>query len=128
VRRTRRVRDRRWLMVHMLSRRQALLGATTLGALGGLTGITDLAVQAATGRTSQRLRIGYLPITDASPLLVAHGHGLFDSMGVDVERPVRFRGWAALAEAFLTRQVDVVHLLMPFAVQLRFALGAAVRI
>lgn len=115
-------------MAVALSRRNLLLGGAALGATGGVAGIADLAAHAGRQRSSGRLRIGYLPITDSAPLLVAHGNGLFQAAGVDVERPVLFRGWAALAEAFLARQVDVVHLLMPFAVQLRFALGAPVRI
>ncbi|MDA3643914.1 ABC transporter substrate-binding protein [Saccharopolyspora indica] len=113
-----------------MNRRTLLRGGAALGALGGLVGIADLAAHA-TRRTvapSDRLRVGYLPITDAAPLLVAHGSGLFDATGAGVERPVRFRGWASLAEAFLSRQVDVVHLLMPFAVQLRYSLGEQVRI
>ena len=113
-----------------LNRRSLLLGGAALGAAGGLAGIADLASHA--GRrpstSGSGLRIGYLPITDAAPLLVAHGSGLFDRAEVEVPRPVLFRSWASLAEAFLSRQVDVVHLLMPFAVQLRYALGAQVRI
>lgn len=69
----------------------------------------------------ERLRIGYLPITDAAPLLIA------ERGAADLAEPVLFRSWAALAEAFRTRQVDIVHLLMPMAVQLRFGLGAADR-
>jgi NitT/TauT family transport system substrate-binding protein len=33
-----------------------------------------------------------------------------------------------LAEAFITRQVDVAHLLMPMAIQLRYTLGGGVRV
>jgi NitT/TauT family transport system substrate-binding protein len=71
------------------------------------------------------LRVGYLPITDAAPLLMAHSAGLYPA---GVGRPVLFRSWAALGEAFLNRQLDVVHLLMPMAVQLRYALGGGVRV
>lgn len=46
------------------------------------------------------LVIGYLPITDATPLLVAHAKGLFEKHGVKVEKPVMFRSWAQLVEAF----------------------------
>jgi NitT/TauT family transport system substrate-binding protein len=46
----------------------------------------------------------------------------------DGAKPVLFRGWASLAEAFITRQVDVVHLLMPLAVQLRYSVGSAARV
>ena len=67
------------------------------------------------------VRIGYLPITDAAPLLLAHARGLYADEGLEVERPTLFRGWSQIAEAFQADQVDVVHLLMPMTVWLRFA-------
>ncbi len=67
-----------------------------------------------------RVRIGYLPITDAAPLLLAHARGLYAEEGLSVERPTLFRGWSQIAEAFQAGQVDVVHLLMPMTVWLRF--------
>lgn len=108
----------------VLSRRSLLTGAAGLTAAGGLFGIGGLAHSAVSGAPGAEgaLRVGYLPITDAAPLLIAHGAGLYPA------RPVLFRSWAALAEAFVTRQVDVVHLLMPMAVQLRYTLGAGVRV
>ncbi len=66
------------------------------------------------------LRIGYLPITDATPLLVAHGRGLFEAEGLKAERPVLLRSWPQVVEAFQSRQLDVVHLLMPMTIWLRF--------
>ncbi|MDA0352678.1 MAG: ABC transporter substrate-binding protein [Chloroflexi bacterium] len=66
------------------------------------------------------LRVGYLPITDASPLLAAHGRGIYEAHGLEAERPTLFRSWSSLAEAFQARQVDVVHILMPMAIWLRF--------
>ncbi len=69
------------------------------------------------------LKVGYLPITDASPLLVAHGRGIYAEHQLAAERPTLFRGWSPLAEAFQARQVDVVHILMPMAVWLRFGQG-----
>ncbi|WP_258341747.1 ABC transporter substrate-binding protein [Saccharopolyspora gregorii] len=117
-------------MGSLWSRRSLLLGAGALGAAGGIGAATDLGLNAARHRdvSSTALRIGYLPITDAAPLLLAHGSGLLDEHGTGAARPVKFRSWASLAEAFLTRQVDVVHLLMPFAVQLRYAMGADCRV
>ncbi|WP_243788526.1 ABC transporter substrate-binding protein [Saccharopolyspora gloriosae] len=113
-----------------VSRRSVLLGAGALGAAAGIGATADLGLHAAQHRdaSSAAMRIGYLPITDAAPLLVAHGSGLLDEHGTGAQRPVKFRSWASLAEAFLTRQVDVVHLLMPFAVQLRYAMGTACRV
>jgi NitT/TauT family transport system substrate-binding protein len=47
------------------------------------------------------LKLGYLPITDATPLLVAHGLGYFSQEGLQVEKPVMVRSWKILIESFL---------------------------
>ncbi|KAA0112029.1 ABC transporter substrate-binding protein [Mycolicibacterium sp. P1-5] len=113
-----------------LSRRRLLTGAAGLAATGGLLGIADLTRSATTNaaNVTGQLRVGYLPITDAAPLLIAHSAALYPAGVVSSAKPVLFRSWAALAEAFISRQVDVVHLLMPMAVQLRYGLGGGVRI
>lgn len=71
----------------------------------------------------ERLRVGYLPITDATPLLVAHGKGFYADEGLAVDKPTLLRSWPQVAEAFQSRQVDIVHLLMPMAVHIRFGTG-----
>ncbi|MBD0021375.1 ABC transporter substrate-binding protein [Gordonia pseudamarae] len=113
-----------------MSRRTLLATGAALAAAGGIAGIADLgrAALADSPNHGGRLLVGYLPITDASPLLIAHAAGLYRPGAASVARPVLFRSWASLAEAFVTRQVDVVHLLMPMAVQLRYALGSSVRV
>jgi len=115
--------------------RRTLLGAGLATGVAGVAGLGALAAGGgprgagpATAGPAGRLRIGYLPITDASPLLVAHAQGRFAAAGVPSAPPVLFRAWESLAQAFLAGDVDVVHLLMPFAVQLRYALGARIRV
>ncbi|MSP29231.1 MAG: ABC transporter substrate-binding protein [Acetobacteraceae bacterium] len=73
------------------------------------------------------VRIGYLPITDAAPLLLAHANGYFEAEGIAVEKPVLLRSWAQVIEAFLSGQVNVIHLLSPMAVWARFASKAPVK-
>jgi NitT/TauT family transport system substrate-binding protein len=51
---------------------------------------------------------------------VAHANGTLDNVGFKTSDPVMFRSWADLVEAFQGGSVDVVHMLMPLAVQLRF--------
>lgn len=93
-------------------------GATGLGALGGPALLASPAAgQSALGG---RVRVGYLPITDAAPLLLAHALGTYAEAGLEVDRPTLFRGWSQIAEAFQAGQVDVVHLLMPMTIWLRF--------
>ncbi|GAA5146890.1 hypothetical protein GCM10025768_06090 [Microbacterium pseudoresistens] len=74
------------------------------------------------------LRIGYLPITDAAPLLLAHDSGAFAERGIDTPTPTLFRGWAPLVEALQAGSVDIVHLLMPSAMQLRYEAGVPVSV
>ncbi|GFH63185.1 MAG: nitrate/sulfonate/bicarbonate ABC transporter substrate-binding protein [Candidatus Desulfovibrio kirbyi] len=87
-----------------------------------LTGATVLpkAGFAAEKAGEQTVRIGYLPITDSSPLLVAHANKLFEAEGLQVDRPRMFRSWSQVAEAFMAGQVNVVHLLSPITVWARF--------
>jgi NitT/TauT family transport system substrate-binding protein len=122
------------------SRSYARRGALRLGgrvltgaALAGLAGtgaVRSLAASTSAhgGLLDRPLRIGYLPITDAGALLVAYERGLLADAGVDAERPVLFRSWDSLAQALTTGQVDVVHMLMPMALQLRIAKKAPIKV
>src|SRR5690606_18717757 len=65
-------------------------------------------------------RVGYLPIADATPLLVAHHNKLFQNQGLEVDKPRMFRSWAQIVEAFLAGQVNAVHLLSPMTVWARY--------
>jgi NitT/TauT family transport system substrate-binding protein len=97
-----------------LSRRDFL----RLSAL--LTGSLALPQLARAANPNDPVRIGYLPITDASPLLVAHGKKLLEAQGLEVEAPKLFRSWAQIVEAFMAGQVNVVHLLSPMTVWARY--------
>ncbi|MFK5158092.1 ABC transporter substrate-binding protein, partial [Glaesserella parasuis] len=66
------------------------------------------------------LKIGYLPITDATPLLVAHAQGLFEKYNVEVKKPIMFRSWAQLIEAFLSGNVNLIHVLSPMSLWTKY--------
>jgi len=85
-----------------------------------LTGSLALPQLARAANPNDPVRIGYLPITDASPLLVAHSKKLFEAQGLEVEAPKLFRSWAQIVEAFMAGQVNVVHLLSPMTVWARY--------
>jgi NitT/TauT family transport system substrate-binding protein len=90
--------------------------------------VPTTAPAAAKGGESMALKVGYLPITDAAPLLLAHAKDFYTAEGLQAERPTLLRSWAQVAEAFQARQVDVVHILMPIAVWMRFGQQVPVRI
>ena len=77
---------------------------------------------------SETLKIGYLPITDATPLLVAHGLGYFSEEGLIVEKPVMVRSWEILTESFLAGKFNLTHLLFPIPMWLRFKQRVPVKV
>ncbi|GGY59536.1 ABC transporter substrate-binding protein [Pseudoduganella albidiflava] len=91
----------------------------TAGAAAPLLFAGDARAQAFKG-DDQPVKIGYLPITDAAPLLVAHGRKLFDAQGLKTEAPRLFRSWAQIVEAFVSGQVNVIHLLSPATLWVRY--------
>ena len=101
------------------SRRDILKLAALLSAAGALPLLSSLQARAAS-EPDAPVRIGYLPITDATPLLVAHANGLFDAEGIKAERPVLLRSWAQVIEAFISGQVNVIHLLSPMTIWARY--------
>jgi len=118
------------------SRREFLrflgLGAGSLFASSLLVGCGRQQVQEARpalrAGDDKPLKIGYLPITDAAPLLIADAKGFYKAEGLTVERPYLFRGWSQIVEAFVAGQVDVIHVLMPTAVWMRFGQGVPVKV
>jgi NitT/TauT family transport system substrate-binding protein len=45
---------------------------------------------------------------------------LFEAEGIKAERPVLLRSWAQVIEAFISGQVNVIHLLSPMTVWARY--------
>lgn len=104
-------------IVVAMNRRQVLKAA--VGAAGTLL-LPPMIGRRAIARTKKRLSIGYLPITDATPLLIAHANGYFQDEGLLVEQPFLLRSWSSLAESFLAGKFDVTHLLLPMPIWMRF--------
>lgn len=109
-----------------VSRRDMMKLAALFTASGALPLLR--AAEARAEAKDEPVRIGYLPITDATPLLVAHGKGFFEAEGLAVEKPVLLRSWAQILEAFLSGQVNVVHLLSPMTVWARFGSKAPAKV
>ncbi|MBX8574542.1 ABC transporter substrate-binding protein [Pseudomonas cichorii] len=101
------------------TRRDFLKLSAMLTAAGAVPLLNSLEARAA-AEPDAPVRIGYLPITDATPLLVAHNNGLFEAQGIKAERPVLLRSWAQVIEAFISGQVNVIHLLSPMTVWARY--------
>lgn len=65
------------------------------------------------------LRVGFVPLCDCAPLVVAQEQGFFSRYGLNVEL-VREVGWATVRDKIVHGQLDAAHALaaMPFAATL----------
>ena len=68
----------------------ASLAAAGVGSTAGCLGGGD-------GGGPPTAEIGYLPITDAAPLLTGYANDHFADHGVEASEPTLFRGWSDLA-------------------------------
>ncbi len=115
-----------------LSRRRFLIGTAALAAAACAPGSLGTAPSPVASTLSeadqlQPVKLGYLPITDASALLVADANGYYQEQGLTADA-TRFRGWSQIAEAFQARQINVAHLLMPMTVWMRYSLGVPLKV
>ena len=119
-----------YLQTHEMSRRDFLLDSL---AVGGLAASFSLAPSMSAWAGIQPpddevVRIGYLPITDATVLLVAHAKGFFEEEGLKAERPTLIRGWSPLVEGFAAGKFNLVHFLKPIPIWMRYNNGFPVKI
>ncbi len=68
---------------------------------------------------SKKLRLGFVPLTDCAPLVMAQELGLFKKFGLDVVLS-RELGWATIRDKIIHRELDAAHAVagMPFAATL----------
>jgi NitT/TauT family transport system substrate-binding protein len=107
--------------------RRAVLDGLAAGGLASLLGAVSKPAFAG-AVDDDVVRIGYLPITDATALLVAHAEGYFEDEGLKAEKPTLIRGWAPLVEAFAAGKFNLVHLLKPVALWMRYNNGVPVKV
>ena len=119
-----------YLQTHEMSRRDFLLDSLAVGGLAASFGLAP-SMSAWAGiqpPDDEVVRIGYLPITDATVLLVAHAKGFFEEEGLKAERPTLIRGWSPLVEGFAAGKFNLVHFLKPIPIWMRYNNGFPVKI
>ena len=71
----------------------------------------------------KNLKIGFIPITCATPLIMAKPLGFYDKQGLDVE-VVKTAGWALIRDKMLNKEYDATHFLSPMPLAITLGLGA----
>ncbi|WP_371258803.1 CmpA/NrtA family ABC transporter substrate-binding protein [Variovorax sp. OV084] len=70
-----------------------------------------------------RLKIGFIPITCATPLIMAHPLGFYQKQGLDVE-VVKTAGWALIRDKMLNKEYDATHFLSPMPLAISMGAGS----
>jgi NitT/TauT family transport system substrate-binding protein len=100
-----------------VNRRELIQTAASLAALSGVLPTPSYALEK---KFNPVVKIGYLPITDAAALLVAHEAGFLKKEGLESERPTLIRSWEQLVEGFGSHRFNLAHLLIPIPVWMRY--------
>ena len=101
-------------------------GSTLLGAIGALFPLTTAKVMAQEVRGAlekKQLKIGFVPVTCAAPILIADPMGFYALQGLDVVL-VKTPGWALVRDLVLNQKFDAAHMLAPMPLALSLGLGS----
>ncbi|MGE0340519.1 MAG: ABC transporter substrate-binding protein, partial [Xanthobacteraceae bacterium] len=58
------------------------------------------------------LKVGFIPITCATPIIMAHPMGFYQKHGLNVE-VIKTAGWAVVRDKTINKEYDAAHMLSP---------------
>jgi len=73
--------------------------------------------------TQRKLRVGFVPLTDCAPLVMAEELGLFHKFGLNVGLN-RELGWATIRDKIIHRELDAAHALAAMPIAATLGLGS----
>ena len=99
--------------------------STAMAAISSVLPVASLQAMAAEKGALEKkeLKIGFIPITCATPLIMAHPLGFYSKQGLDVQ-VVKTAGWALIRDKMLNKEYDATHFLSPMPVAISLGLGA----
>ncbi|MBI3453792.1 MAG: ABC transporter substrate-binding protein [Rhodospirillales bacterium] len=104
-----------------------LLGAgTALAAIAEFfpLSLAKEAAAAAPGPLEKKdLKVGFIPITCATPIIMAHPMGFYAKQGLNVE-VVKTAGWAVIRDKALNKEYDAAHMLSPMPLAITVGAGS----
>lgn len=70
------------------------------------------------------LKVGFVPITCATPIIMAHPMGFYERYGLNVE-VLKTAGWAVARDLSMSREYDASHMLTPMPLAMTLGAGSA---
>jgi nitrate/nitrite transport system substrate-binding protein len=99
---------------------------SAMAAIGSVLPIASLQAMAqekSTAIEKKDLKIGFIPITCATPLIMAHPLGFYAKQGLNVE-VVKTAGWALIRDKMINKEYDATHFLSPMPIAISMGLGS----
>jgi nitrate/nitrite transport system substrate-binding protein len=79
--------------------------------------------QAPKGLEKTKLKVGFIPITCATPIIMAHPMGFYTRHGLEVE-VIKTAGWAVIRDKSLNKEYDASHMLSPMPLAISLGVGS----
>ena len=70
-----------------------------------------------------KLKVGFVPITCATPIIMAHPMGFYKKHGLDVD-VIKTAGWAVSRDKSLSGEYDAAHMLTPMPLAISMGAGS----
>ncbi len=70
-----------------------------------------------------KLKVGFIPITCATPIIMAHPLGFYKKYGLDVD-VIKTAGWAVIRDKSLSGEYDAAHMLTPMPLGITLGAGS----
>ncbi|TXT41189.1 MAG: nitrate/nitrite transport system substrate-binding protein [Comamonadaceae bacterium] len=98
---------------------------TAMAAIGSVLPMASLQAMAQDKNALEKtkLKIGFIPITCATPLIMAHPLGFYRKQGLDVE-VTKTAGWALIRDKMINKEYDATHFLSPMPLAISMGLGS----
>jgi nitrate/nitrite transport system substrate-binding protein len=111
-----------------LARRAFLKSVGASTAFAALTQFfplrTSTEVFAQSGAIEKKdLKVGFIPITCATPIIMAHPMGFYAKHGLNVE-VIKTAGWAVIRDKTLNKEYDAAHMLSPMPLAITLGAGS----
>ena len=99
----------------------ASTAASAIAHVFPLAFATEVFAQAAPEKKD--LKVGFIPITCATPIIMAHPMGFYTRHGLNVE-VVKTAGWAVIRDKTLNKEYDAAHMLSPMPLAITLGAGS----
>jgi nitrate/nitrite transport system substrate-binding protein len=104
---------------------QSVGASTALAAISQFFPISTATEAFAQGGPLEKkdLKVGFIPITCATPIIMAHPMGFYSKHGLNVE-VIKTAGWAVIRDKTLNKEYDAAHMLSPMPIAISLGVGS----